>query len=47
MYIRISEHNKKKNMANNNCARPGSDIEANVHTAKHAKVRNWIPKSGK
>ena len=34
-------------MASNNCARPGSDTEANVHTAKHVKVRNWVPKSGK
>ena len=34
-------------MARNNCARPGSDTEANVQTAKHAKVRNWTPKSGK
>ena len=33
-------------MARNNCARPGSDIEANVQTEKHAKVRNWVPKSG-
>ena len=34
-------------MASNSYARPGSDTEANVHTAKHAKVRNWVPKSGK
>ena len=34
-------------MARNNCARPGSDTEANVQTAKHAKVRDWAPKSGK
>ena len=47
VYIRLSEPNKKQNMASNNCARPGSDTEANVHTAKHAKVRNWVPKSGK
>ena len=45
--IWVSEHNKKKNIARNNCARPGSDTEANVQTSKHAKVRNWTPKTGK
>ena len=47
MYITIPEHNKKQNVARNNCARPGSDTEANVQTTKHAKVRVWAPKSGK
>ena len=37
MYARMPEHNKKQNMTNNNCARRGSDTEANVQTTNTRK----------
>ena len=44
MYARMPEHNKKQNMIRNNCARRGSDTEANVQTANTHKSEELGPK---
>ena len=45
MHVKSSQYKKKQHMVRKIAKKRVSDSEANVHTSKHAKVRNWSQKN--